>query len=166
MLEQHRIVHMASIMATAAVLLFALCGFGCAGDYIEYTPLDPGLVGKIIHFKEEMAYINFSNKKDAKKFGFIYAYYKGEKITRVLVSKYEAYSPHYIFQKYKKENIKDNMSFMILASYWNRGDWLTKEFAPDVQYVILRDENHILSSYMISGDIKDSLRLNTDFGDF
>ena len=155
-----------NIIATSIVILFSLCGFGCAGDHIEYTTLDPSLVGKKIHFKEPMVYINFSNKQDAKDFGFIYAYYKGEKITRVLVSKYAAYSAHYMFTKYKKEKIKNNMSFKILGSYWNRGDWLAREFGPDVPYIILRDENHILSSYMVSREIKDSLRLNTDLGDF
>ncbi len=157
---------MASIMATAAVLLFALCGFGCAGDHIEYTPLDPGLVGKIIHFKEPIVYLVFSDKKIAKKYGFIYPKFKNKIIIRELTSQFDVNDIKGYFPDLPIETICKDMPFTIVGSYWQRGDWIRREFAPDIHSIVLRDINNIISVHMVSGEsIQDSLMLNTDYGE-
>ena len=153
-----------NIIATSIVILFSLCGFGCAGDHIEYTTLDHALVGKKIHFKEPMVYVIFSDRKSAQNYGFIYPRFHNKKIIHELVSQYSANDIKEYFPNLPVKSIPKNMTFTIVGSYWQKGDWLRREFAPDIHSIILRDQNDILSVYMVSGDdVQDSLILNTDF---
>jgi len=164
-MTQHAI-HKLSILATAGFMLLALCGFGCAGDRIEYDPPDPDLVGRIVHFKKPVVYIFFSDKKFAKKYGFLSPQIEGNKIRRELVSRYTADGPNSYIHQFPIEYIKKGMAFTILGSYWQRGDWITREFAPDSRNLILRDENDILSVYLAPDkNLRNSLMFDTDFGD-
>lgn len=161
-----RTIHRLSILATAGVILLALCTFGCAGDRIEYDPPDPDLVGKVVHFKESMVYIVFSDKKFAKKYGFLSPQIEGKKIQRELVSRYTVDDPNSYIHNFPIEYIKKGMAFTILGSYWQKGDWITREFAPDSRNLILSDENDILSVYLApDNNLRDSLMFDTDFGD-
>ncbi len=155
-----------TVFVTISFMSIALCGSGCAGDYIEYVPLDPGLIGKKIHFKEPMVYLVFSDEKIAKKYGFIYPEFKGKKIIRDLVSKYTASNFLIYIPNLHIESIKTGMDFTIISNYWVRHSKIKREFAPEYRKLILCDEDNIYSVYMISGDnIIDSLISNTDFGD-
>ena len=161
-------IHELRILTTAIILsLVAFLVCGCSGEYIEYATLDSSIVGKVIHFKEPMVYLVFDDKRIAQKYGFIFARFKNRLIRRELDSLFSAKElrRHYLADL-KTQFIKENMSFVILGSYWERGGWLTREFAPDVQFIILKDEHNILSSYMVAGDnIQDSLSWETDFRD-
>jgi len=155
-----------NIIATSIVMLFSLCGFGCAGDYIEYTTLDPALVSKKIHFKKPMVYFVFADKQIAKKYGFIYPKFENKKIIRDLVSKYTANDLLSYIPNLQVEPVKEGMTFTIVGKYWVRHSLLKRQFAPEYQKLILRDGHNIYSVYMVSGDnIIESLMPNTDFGD-
>lgn len=154
------------VIASFGILLITFCGFGCAGSYIEYTSLDNDFIGKVIHFKDTMVYLFFKDKKTADEYGFIYPAYSNNIIKCELVSEYDANETKDYLTKLQVKSINKQMSFTIVGSYWQRGGWFAREFAPDIFNIILRDENDVLSVYMIAdNDVKGSLKLDTDFGD-
>ncbi len=144
-------------------LLVSLGGNGCTGKFIEKTTLDPAIIGKVIHFKNPMAYLIF-NEVTARKYGFSFVRFDDQVIRRELDNRFSAQELRQYVPNLRIQFIDKNMSFVILGSYWERGRWLTREFAPDIQFIVLKDENNILSSYMIAGDeIQDTLMSYTDY---
>jgi hypothetical protein len=83
------------IILVSVTLMFSICSYGCAGGYIdEYIPLDPYLSGKVIHFNESVIYFVFNDPNPAKQFGFLYPTFKGKKIIRQILTKYDASNIH------------------------------------------------------------------------
>ena len=121
------------------IVLFTLSSAGCAGDRIEYDPPDSNMVGKTIHFNKPMAYLLLS-KKDMKDFDK-----ETVNIGRLIVFQWDLENQFSLYHNYKREYFMDGMAFIIVGSYWVHGDWLTRQFAPNLHMIILKDENGIKS---------------------
>ena len=122
----------------------------CAGPRLEYEDPDPALVGKVIRFKIPIVYLDFSDPRDAEQYGFLYPYYKGEKIVRDITRKSLAEDLNGTLFKYPREEVEEGIEFTIVGSYWHREDWFTREFAGDMHNVVLRDGKGVLSSCLSS----------------
>lgn len=144
-LKPHHFDKSNELLVMVGIILLAICNGGCAGNRIEYDLPDPNLVGKIIHFKIPVAYIVFTNKNDAEEFGFDYPRINGQKVVRQIDSKAMADNPNDFLSQFTIDHIKDGMPFKILATYWVRHDWITREFAHDFQDAILQDNDGVLS---------------------
>lgn len=132
------------LLSLAIIILFAttITLVSC-GDTIEEEEPDPRIVGKVISFEEPMVYMLLS-KKDARDWDK-----KSAKIGRRVLTRKDVDAPYSIFSEYPIEDIRIDMAFTIMSSYWLRGDFYTREFAPDVHSLVLKDENGILSTCSI-----------------
>ena len=126
------------------ILLFAMCSSGCSNnDRIEEEPPDPRLTGKVIRFDEPKVYMLLS-KKDARDWNS-----KSVEIGRKIISKSDVEAPFSVFSRYPNEDIRDDMSFTIISSYWVRINPADRDYADDYHMVVLKDENGTFSTCSI-----------------
>lgn len=125
------------------ILLLAVCSGGCSSDRIEEEPPDPRLAGKVIHFDEPMSYIVLS-RMDGRDWNS-----KTVKIGRKIVSSSKFDAPFSLLVRYPRENIRTDMSFTIVSSFWVRIAPADRGYADDYHMVVLKDENGTLSTCSI-----------------
>lgn len=112
----------------------------CSGTLrVEPDPFDPKLHGQVIRFTVPVVYMQF-NEDDKKDFD-----QKSLSTGRLLIRKEAG---HTLFDDKKThiiEPIPQTMTFTITESYWVRLDWFSREFAPDSDMVILKDDKGTFS---------------------
>lgn len=129
------------------ILIFTLCCYllmlplsACSGTLtVEPDLNNPQLHGQVVRFTVPMVYMELTDKD-------LGEYTKKEiDIGRILI---EEKTLNSLFNREKNHTIikvELKMNFTIIDSFWVRHDWLTREFAPDYQLIILKDESGILS---------------------
>jgi hypothetical protein len=116
------------------LLIFPLAACGGALK-VETEPLDPKLKGQVIHFTVPVVYMKF-NDDDKSSFDK-----KTINVGQLLTSEATANSLYNHDNSHIVLEVKKDMSFSIVESYWARHDWFTREFAPDRHMIVLKDEN-------------------------
>ena len=147
------------IMLLLVISVFFMSMDGCAmSEKIEYVSPPEDLDGREIQFKYPVVYLVFKDEHLAKDFGYRYATYDGIKVERYIISEEEVERPYSIFKQYPKENIRPDMKFEVVGSYWVRKNPIDREFSGEFQNIVLKDENGFLSVFPLV-----SFRVDTNF---
>jgi hypothetical protein len=134
------------------ILIFTLCCTllmlplsACSGTLtVEPDPHNPKLHGQVVRFTVPMVYMELT-EKDLGEYP-----HKEVSIGRILIPERKIHSPYNISDTNVINKIKENMLFTIVESYWIRQDWFSREFAPDVHRILIKDENGVLSAALMS----------------